>query len=800
MSEKPPYEALEQRVRELEKAEFARKQMEDALRESEEQFRSLAELSPYPIAIIGGDGTYEYINSRFIEVFGYTLEDIPDGREWFRRAYPDTVRRKAAIAAWLKDLECADIWRERPREYRITIKDGSEKDILFRPVTMRNGRQFITCEDITERKRAEEALRESEQKYHQLFLHAPAGIYEVDFTIGRFTQVNPVICDYTGYSREELLGMGPLEILTEESRRFFLERLEKLGKGESVPLNPEFCIKNKDGSNRWVQLNSQFSYKEGSVVGATVVAHDITERVRAEEALRESEAKYRSLFNQSVEGIFLHDLKGRILDVNQMACLQSGYSRDELLQLSIFDLHPDRAGTASLSKDDILRLWSQWRPEQRITIEVEHRNKDGTVMPVQISTGVVRFGDRNHILAIVQDISERKLAEEERNKLQAQLNQAQKMESVGRLAGGVAHDFNNMLSVIIGNTELALDKVLPGDPLHDALREIQNASRRSADITRQLLAFARKQTIAPRVLDLNKTIKSMLKMLRRLIGEDIELDWLPGENVWPVRMDPSQIDQILANLCVNSRDAIADGGRITIKTDVTTFGEADGARQAGFVPGDFVLLAVSDDGCGMDRQTLANLFEPFFTTKDVDKGTGLGLATVYGIVKQNKGFINVASEPGRGTTFRIYLPRHETAAEKNHRKDPAAPDVRGSETILLVEDEPSILRIATMMLERIGYAVLTALTPGEAISLAREHTGEIHLLMTDVVMPEMNGRDLAGNLLSLYPNLKRLFMSGYTADVIAHHGVLDEGVQFIQKPFTLQDLAIKVREVLDEVK
>jgi len=674
MSEKPNYEALAQRVRELEKAESERKRMEDALRESEEQFRSLAELSPSPIAIIGVDGTYEYINSRFIEVFGYTLEDIRDGSEWFRRAYPDTARRKAAMAAWLKDLECADIWRVRPRVYRVTIKDGSEKDILFRPVTMRNGRQFVTYEDITERKRAEEALRESE-------------------------------------------------------------------------------------------------------------------------------AKYRSLFNQSVEGIFLHDLKGRILDVNQMACLQSGYSRDELLQLTIFDLHPDReSGSASPSKDDILRLWGQWRPEQRITLEVEHRNKDGTVMPVQISTGVVRFGDSNHILAIVQDITERKLAEEERNKLQSQLIQAQKMESVGRLAGGVAHDFNNMLSVIIGNTELALDSVLPDDPLHEALREIQNASRRSADITRHLLAFARKQTISPRVLDLNKTIKSMLKMLRRLIGENIELAWLPGEKLWPIRMDPSQIDQILANLCVNSRDAIAEGGRITIRTVTATLDQADCADQAGFIPGDYVLLSVSDDGCGMDRQTLANLFEPFFTTKDVDKGTGLGLATIYGIVKQNNGFIYVESEPGRGTTFRVYLPRHETAAEKNHRRDPAAPNVRGSETILLVEDEPSILRITTMMLERIGYAVLTAQTPGEAIALAREHTGEIHLLMTDVVMPEMNGRILAGNLLSLYPNLKRLFMSGYTADVIAHHGVLDEGVRFIQKPFTMQDLAIKVREVLNEVK
>jgi CheY-like chemotaxis protein len=265
-------------------------------------------------------------------------------------------------------------------------------------------------------------------------------------------------------------------------------------------------------------------------------------------------------------------------------------------------------------------------------------------------------------------------------------------------------------------------------------------------------------------------------------------------------MDPAQIDQVLANLCVNARDAIADVGKITIETGKKTFDNAYCAKHPGFTPGEFVLLVVSDDGCGMDRQTLNNLFEPFFTTKEVDKGTGLGLATVYGIVKQNKGFINVYSEPGQGTTVKIYLPRHEAGPEQMRKKAPAAPDAQGNETILLVEDERSILRITVKMLELMGYSVLAASAPGEAISLAREHAGEIHLLITDVVMPEMNGRDLAKNLLSLYPNLKRLFMSGYTADVITHRGILDEGVQFIQKPFTMHDLSTKVREVLDKMQ
>jgi signal transduction histidine kinase/ActR/RegA family two-component response regulator len=404
---------------------------------------------------------------------------------------------------------------------------------------------------------------------------------------------------------------------------------------------------------------------------------------------------------------------------------------------------------------------------------------------------------QRYLMGIGFDITERMRAEAEAEKLQAQLTQVQKMESVGRLAGGIAHDFNNMLGVILGYSELALGQVKAGQPLHSALQGIQQAAQRSAELTRQLLAFARKQTVAPKVLDLNETMASMLNMLRRLIGENIDLAWLPGEGLGPIKMDPTQIDQILANLCVNARDAIGDTGKVTIETNNIVFDEAYCAAHAGFVPGEYVLLALSDNGCGMDRETLSHLFEPFFTTKEMGQGTGLGLATVYGIVKQNNGFINVYSEPGLGTTFKLYLPLYMAKGEQRSPEPEAAkPAVTGHETILLVEDEPMILEMTTLMLTHQGYTVLPAVTPGEAIRLAREHAGEIHLLMTDVVMPEMNGRDLARNLLSLYPDLKRLFMSGYTANVIAHHGVLDEGVNFIQKPFTMQDLAAKIRNVL----
>ncbi|MCW7753452.1 ATP-binding protein [Desulfobotulus sp. H1] len=398
---------------------------------------------------------------------------------------------------------------------------------------------------------------------------------------------------------------------------------------------------------------------------------------------------------------------------------------------------------------------------------------------------------------VLGDITGRKLAEEINEKLESQLIQVQKMESVGRLAGGVAHDFNNMLGIILGYTELALGRVLPNDPLHADLEEICKAAQRSADLTRQLLAFARKQIVAPKMLNLNVTVEGILKMLRRLIGEDICLSWNPGQGLWQIRMDPTQIDQILANLCVNARDAITGIGTVTVETHNIILDEEFCAEQAGFTPGEYVMLKVSDDGCGMDSKTLSLTFEPFFTTKEMGKGTGLGLATVYGIVKQNNGFINVDSEPGRGTAFYIYLPRYLGEPDPQREKAPAEVMVYGHETILLVEDEPGILKMTQTILERQGYTVLATSSPAEAVRLAREHCGRIDLLLTDVVMPEINGCDLARHLLAICPGIRCLFMSGYTANIIAHHGVLEERDHFIQKPFSIKALGGKLREILD---
>ena len=511
------------------------------------------------------------------------------------------------------------------------------------------------------------------------------------------------------------------------------------------------------------------------------------------EAFRASELRYRRLFESAQDGILILDAEtGIVTDVNPFMINLLDYSREVFLTKKVWELGFLRDAFASEEMFRDLQAKGYVRYE-----DLPLETSDGRRIEVEFVSNVYKENEHRVIQCNIRDITERRQAEAERTKLQAQLNQAQRMESVGRLAGGVAHDFNNMLGVIQGHVELAFDRVDPNDPLHADLEAIRKAAQRSADLTRQLLSFARKQTIEPKVLDLNATVEGMLNMLRQLIGEDINMVWKPGRDLWPVKMDPTQIHQMLANLCVNARDAIAGIGKIRVETRKTTLDEEYCAQQAGFTPGEYVTLTVSDDGCGMDDETLLSIFEPFFTTKEADEGTGLGLPTVYGIVKQNNGFINVYSEPGSGTTFNIYLPRHTAKTDPLPKKVPVQAAVRGHETILLVEDEPAILKMTSIMLERQGYTVLEASSPGEAIRLAREQTGRIDLLLTDVIMPEMNGRDLAKNLLSNRPGLKCLFMSGYTANVISHRGVLDEGEHFIQKPFSLNDLGVKLREVME---
>jgi len=632
-----------------------------------------------------------------------------------------------------------------------------------------------------ERKQLEKALRESEERYRLLSDLTMEGI--VLHKNGVAIDLNSSMAEMLGYRRQELFAKNFINFVHENDRALVRENVAK---DYAAPYVVRMLRRN--GDYFIAEIEARNFQQKGDTWRVSAI-RDITERKRAEETLRESEERFQKMLGMVPDMISIHDPEMNILYSNWQ-----GFAAipEERRRRTSKCFHTYR-GLDDICPDcQAERVLQTGRPFQQEVALPEGIWIDLRVIPLLDEQGNVEI-----FMEWVRDITVQKKSEENQKKLQAQLTQAQKMESVGRLAGGVAHDFNNMLGVILGYTELAVNHAPPDTRLGEYLKQIHSAAKRSADITQQLLAFARKQTIAPKVLDLNETVAGMIKMLHRLIGEDIDLVWRPAAGVVPVKMDPSQIDQIMANLCVNARDAIAGVGRLTIETAPAVFDEAYCADRPEAVPGAYARLTVSDDGCGMDRETLDKLFEPFYTTKEVGTGTGLGLAMVYGIVKQNEGFIEVESAPGAGTTFHLFLPLYRVDADSGAQRVAPPRTTAGSETVLLVEDEPMILEMTTMMLELQGYRVLPAAKPTEALRLADEHAGEIHLLITDVIMPEMNGRDLAARLLTSYPRLKRLFMSGYTASVIAHHGVLDEGFDFIQKPFSMSDLCQRGRDVLD---
>jgi PAS domain S-box-containing protein len=656
-----------------------------------------------------------------------------------------------------------------------------------------SGEIVAIYDDVTRRMEAQAALRASEERFRSLFEQAPLGYQSLDAE-GRFIEVNQVWTDMLGYAGKDVVGKWFGDFLAPEYVDAFRERFPQFKAAGKV--HAEYQMLHRDGRRRFIAFEGRIAHRpDGSFQKTHCILTDVTDRKRAEEALAAHYALLRIAGRTAALGGWSVELaEDRVIWSDEVAAIHdmpAGYSPP--IEEGISFYAPEwRSRIAKvfgdcaergIPYDEIMEIvTAQGRRRWVRTIGEAIRDEAGKIVKVQ---------------GAFQDITEQRAAEDERDRLQAQLNQMQKIESVGRLAGGVAHDFNNMLGTILGHAEMALDGLPADAPLHAHLLEIQRAAERSAGLTRQLLAFARKQTVVPKILDLNETVAGMLQMLRRLIGENVELAWLPGRAVGPIKIDPSQLDQILTNLCVNARDAIAGDGQIAIETAPATFTQAIDSLHPGQPPGEYVLLAVRDNGCGMDPETLGRLFEPFFTTKEVGQGTGLGLPTVYGIVKQNGGFIDVDSAPGGGSTFKIYLPRHGNLPAPATAAAPTPPAVGGRETVLLVEDEPAILAISREMLKNLGYHVLSATTPGEALQQAKAQTGEIQLLITDVVMPEMNGRDLAQQLAVLHPGIRRLFMSGYTADIIAHHGVLDDDVHFIQKPFTLKELAAKVREILN---
>ena len=693
---------------------------------------------------------------------------------------------------------------------------------------------------LQERKRAREAMRESEERYRQLFEAESDTILLIDNETGRIFECNNAASVLYGYSREELLGMKDTDLSAEpeESRRV----------SRATPVIPDRVVaiplrfhRREDGTVFPVEITGRFFTRKGRPVHIVAI-RDISERRRTEARIEHLNRVLRAIRGIDQLIVYEKDPRTIIEQTCRLLVEHCGYM-GTLIVLTDKSGKPSAWAQAGMGEtfqalekelragvlpscfaetrlyEGVCRITNRARTCATCTMAEAHAHS--LALCVRLRHEEADFGyfavvvdptlgiddeELLHLAEVARDIAfglnsieqSEAMSESEkaRQQAEAELRQAQKMEAVGRLAGGVAHDFNNMLTVILGYTDAALEKLHPPDPLYQFLQQIGKAAQRSADLTQQLLAFSRKQVVEPRVVNLNEAVEEQKKMLGRLIGEDIELAVVAAEGLWNIRIDPTQVAQVLANLAVNARDAITDVGRVSIEAANVSMGDAEVGRYPSTAPGDYVMLAFSDTGCGMDAETRERIFESFFTTKEQGKGTGLGLSTVYGIVEQNGGFIHVYSEPGIGTTFRIYFPRFQGEAEPAVEKAKEWA-LSGSETVLVVEDEELILEWIRTILEGYGYRVLAAPLPGEALLMAEKHGEQIDMLITDVVMPSMNGKELSARLEGVRPGIKTLFMSGYTADVIAHRGVVERGADFIQKPFAAQTLGAKVREVLD---
>ncbi|HOW96760.1 MAG TPA: transporter substrate-binding domain-containing protein [Kiritimatiellia bacterium] len=653
-------------------------------------------------------------------------------------------------------------------------------------------------------------LRASESLWRSYVESAPYGIYISDAR-GRLVQVNPEASQITGYNRDELTALELEDLVAPESRKAALRDFARLK--ESGEVRGEYAFVTKGGETRWWAVAGA-KLTEDRYLG---YANDVTDRRAGEKLVRDAQAETQRLLEEARQArrALLSLVEDQRLGQEQLQALSE---RQDALLSAIPDIvmevdankvytWANRAGLEFFGPDVVGREARYYFEGEQDTYRRVQPLFDGKSDVIYLESLQRRHDGQKRLLAwwcrtlkdgqgrVTGAISTARDITDQKN-LEDQFRQAQKIDAVGRLAGGVAHDFNNMLGVILGHAEMALEQIKPTQPVYEDLQEIQRAAQRSADLTRQLLAFARKQTVEPRVLNLNETVSGMLKMLRRLIGEDIELVWQPGANLWSVCIDPVQVDQILANLAVNARDAIRGVGQLTICTENVALRSEDLATHPDAMAGEYILLKVGDNGAGMDPVTQAHLFEPFFTTKGLGKGTGLGLATIYGVVKQNHGFIDVDSRPGRGTSFNIYLPRAlEDETTEPAKEGPSS--VRGTETILFVEDSESLVKLVTTLLKKRGYNVLAAGLPSSALDMVRQYPKPIHLLIADVIMPGMNGRDMADRIRALRPDIRVIYMSGYTADVIAHHGVLEPGVDFLQKPVSGKMLLAKIREVLD---
>jgi two-component system, cell cycle sensor histidine kinase and response regulator CckA len=745
------------------------------------------------------DGRITYANPAFVRMWGHDSPDDVIGRHYTAFA-ASAEEADAIVTAIVRDGAWTgeSLGRRRNGEsFPIEVSSVLLTDPAGVPCAM-----MASLADLSDRDRAQSAQRESEEECRSLVESAIDPVFTCNLE-GRYLFANAAASRMLGRAPGDVIGKTVDELFPPHVAAEYRDGVRQvIESGESLISEHKVEI---HGKEIWFSTVLQpVRDADGRITKAQGVVRDITRLKAAELALRANEERFRQAVGASKIGIFDHD---HLTDVMYFSPEQREILGWEA-PVSGRDVHA-RPGSRTfmdlIHPDDRERIVAEVdRTHKSATgmFDVEYRivRRDGSLrwITTRAQTFFEGEGEARRPVRTVgasRDVTDEKTAEEERARLQQQLLQASKMESIGRLAGGVAHDFNNMLNVIIGHVEFALDQIDASHPITGDLLEVQRAAQRSADLTRQLLAFARRQAIAPRIIDLNDYVGRMLSMLRRLIGENVTLTWQPGERLSAVEVDPSQIDQILANLTANARDAIAGVGQVTIRTDNVSFDAAYCRTHPALRPGAWVMLELSDSGRGMDQETLDHIFEPFYTTKAEGQGTGLGLATVYGIVEQNRGFISASSRLGGGTTVQVFLPRLSRQSEMA-AVSPARQRVGGSETLLVVEDEPMLLRVTQAILQRLGYTVLAASTPSQAIRFVEEHGEAVRLVVSDVVMPEMNGPDLVTRLIGIAPHLKCLFVSGYFTSAILPDGVVKSGAQFLQKPFAADDLAAKVRGLL----
>lgn len=772
-------------------------ELED-LRAQNEKYRNLLENSRdmlYRISL--PEGIYEYVNPASIEITGYSPEEL----------YHSPLLIKNIIHPDWQDY-FATQWRlllsgapPPYYEYQIIDKSGNEKWIYQKNALIRNSEgKAVALEgivsDITGYKRIEAALRESESRLLEAQQMAHIGNWYWDVKTGK-VEWSKEVYNIFGLDPEkfkpEINSILSLSPWPEENRRD-KELINKVIENhETGSYEQKFLF--PDGSIGYYFSNFMGIYDDNGELSAIKgTVQDITERKRSEESLKNSEARFRDLAEMLPEGVFETDADFNIIYANNRAFELFGYAREDMYNgIKIFNMiTPEDRNNA---KENIAK---RLNGQNHGGVEYNAIRKNGTVFPILLHAVPVKKDNKlKGFRGIIVDIADRKLEEKEKEKLEEQYRQAQKVESIGRLAGGVAHDLNNLLSPILGYAELLIHDLTSGGIKKEPLEEIVRAALRARELVGQLLAFGRKQTLEYKTLDMNQIVSGLEKLLRRTIRENINIRINTSDRTLTARADAGQIEQVILNLAINAQDAMQAGGILSIETDIAEHDKEYIDNHFGAKPGKFVMLAISDTGSGMDDEVREQIFEPFFSTKG-EMGTGLGLATVYGIIKQHGGNIYVYSEPGRGTIFKIYLPCSEDSDAENytHKNNPA--ELPGSETILLAEDNEQVRRLSRLILQKYGYTVIEAENGKEALSALDSHDGPVHLLLTDVIMPGMTGNDLFSEAVIKHPDLKVLYMSGYTNNVIASHGILHEGIEFIQKPFLSETLVSRIREILDD--